>query len=447
MYCGKTEIIEIYPCLYNSLFNLSNIQSNHGIFGEMKNDFIKPYFQYCHCSIEEINYLRKSKSPNAFYAIILSQKRYFYLDIDFKILNQGYVIDIKNALRRSLINCISEEFKLSNKQIYGWDASRQKSNYYKISFHIVVPQIYLSLPNILKHVLSIKQKLSNTHTKFSDSIDMNVYHKIQAWRLPFCSNLDNASVFLPFNNNTNNLSIIKQIEINLLTHNTQNTVDLIKWHLNRQQNQKPKSILLRKLPAKQFIPDFIPDNIQFKHSHWIQYIVENPHPNMVKLFKVLNMKCLSTNDNVRSRSNAIVWKFTFLKWLDIACCSRCYKNYYFSLNNNLHYPWFYKFCYKKLSYAIIKDLDQVLHKLFTNNKIKNYSSSKYPYSIINTSTFKSLPNQNISHSFWLHKCIMCQICMQSNSLIHCQVRSLDHKYYKQYGRISIFCQNCKTYLS
>ena len=217
MYCGTYHTINLYSHLYNGLFHVQNIPNNHFIFGNMKKGFEKHYFQYCHCSIEDINHVRQHKTPNAFYAIILNDKRYFYLDCDLKIQNSQmkFISKIKQTFKISLIRCITNHFKITSQDIFGWDASRQKSKYFKISYHIVVPTILLDLSMIKQHAKIIKHVLSDIHFAFGKSIDMNVYHKLQAWRLPLCTNLDNNSKFEPFVENVK-LTDVQQIQMNLL---------------------------------------------------------------------------------------------------------------------------------------------------------------------------------------------------------------------------------------
>ena len=460
MYSTENKPIRIYSHLYDDLFkNIDKIKKDEYIFSVMKKWNNKTYFNYFHCNINEFVNIWDNYPDKNFFAVLLQPIRMFYLDCDLKVYNNEiYVQKVKELFAKAIIFALIKHFdNISINDVFIWDGSRKRQDYFKVSFHIVVPKLTFHLHTIKQHCYYIKHYLKMIHINYAKSIDMQVYHHLQNWRLPYCTNLDPNSSFSPYWL-PSKLLFIQQIKLNFLSDKKIHVSKLINQYLSyRKQNNTNaqyipkisssslKTFYTYKTMCKQY---FILSNFekQLKYSKWWKFIPKHKNENLVHIFKIWRLKCFCRNIYCKSRAQCIHWKFGHLQWLQLICCNKCTKYYYFRINKDLMYPWLYKFIWKYLTTSEIQSLDKVIHNLLENNQIINKSYSKVPYSWFNTKTITTHISKTIKFSVFCNQYIICTSCNIQPPSLHMKIRTPLHSNYI-INTVIFYCRHCKQILN
>ena len=227
-YLIDDKILRIYyylnrPRHFNLLEN-DAIQPENYIFAQERVTNIETKtFVFFQATLQDFHQLfhKLHKSEHRFYAVVLSQTRYFYLDCDLTLLGheKHYRRQIQVNFLFFVLVSLRKMFDVKFNPVI-WCAHRAKSTKkYKISYHIIIPEIkahYL----VLKHYAQkIKYYLRFAHQRFAKAIDLNVYHKLQMWRLPFNNTKDVSSELQPMNISSEFVAQIKLNFLNPIEHN------------------------------------------------------------------------------------------------------------------------------------------------------------------------------------------------------------------------------------
>ena len=439
MYPGARTPVVLYNKLYDSLFDETDFNEQHYLFGEMKEYNEKTYFRFFRCTLDDFQAIYDFKGPcKPFSAVIVHPTRMFYLDCDLKVASNIANVDrIKECFVFALEQIICQELQTTTDNILIWDASRQRKHYYKISLHVVVPQIIMHYTKIKSYAQIIRWYMNLLHESWGTAIDLQIYHKLQCWRLPYCSNLDVQSVFKSYK--STNISMRQQWKINFLSSTEK--YNLSQWIVQIKNEHQDEKIGFNKI--LDVFPEFSLHRNLFEQTKWIK-LNESPH---TACFIVVNMVCISGSTRKRGRSRIMYQKHGILSWLQIKCCSKCRREWLFSTNKNIRYPWLYVNDYFCFTPKILRSIDYLLVLLMKQHKILQQNTrSNQLLNVFNRNTIQFDPKPGIVASILFFQNVVCQQCKKYPSFMICQVRDVSHQYYL-YGQIAVYCCVCKRYIS
>ena len=413
--------------------------------GESKKSFVFFKFPSIHEFLLIMDKLRLKE--RRFFSVILHNNRCLYLDIDGKLSFTGNIKQLHNRIVNELIKYLQQKYSWINiHHINYWCASRTN----KLSMHIICDRIQFTSTEELKYYVSKFREILN----ISDvKVDLNIYNKdFQLWRLPFNLNFDEDSE-LKLESNANHMCREQQIKINML--NPINCSHDIYKHA--------KSIVLNK---KNMIKQCISNKVSNKSNrNWInimkknkinitlelQRIFKDSHWNIKEktTYFVQNAECpFKKKKHKRNRLsvklyiNHNVFKYISVKCLDSDCDEQ---SYYISLCSEISEPWIFERIKNITNHLTISEIQEIYFFIICleKNKIIINKKSTNIYRFTNENI--KFEEDELKMSIFFSPYIIHSECKQNKLLLH--VRKNEHRWYYQYGKITVWCLNCGKYIT
>lgn len=377
-----------------------------------------------------------------FYAILLNEQRFLYLDCELKLIEQEtkYHTQISQIFYRCILCAIRKRYQNLDLKFFTWQANRYKTDKeYKISFHIIVPQIFKHFKDIANDVSVIKKYLYYINHRFGNAIDNGVYHCIQAWRLPYNNKINQPESTLKPLHNTNNLNILNQIAMNFLQPTKHHNLIQMKLLHPIKQNYYLFNQILTTHPTLQKYYHI------FKDSKWYYNTYYSNNIDKKTTWTVTNLYYHNAKKYHKKKRSLVT--IYHKKWIQITCCKTSTIDTPVQLTlNKLKKPWFFTNLHDIIGIPNILALEKLVLQLITYEQLMLLNSKRF---LFTDYTLQIYPQPNIQYSFYSTQYLACNECYQhaNKTRIHIQFRTPNHRHYQNHGKISLYCQNCKKYIN
>lgn len=368
--------------------------------------------RYVFCHLDTVKqfldlYQKTPINERTYYAIIIGDYRYMYLDIDYKgwqktcQVNKTQLISHILEMLRRFTHTFHIKYKIEPypKSWYIWDATRKN----KFSIHIINSRIILHYQKIHEFIKQFKSWMVRQNNISNNcQLDLNIYHRnYQLWRLPGCHN-NKPDAILKYHQSSvlnKSLSIEQQMKLNFMSDISENKYNV---HItNVEQNIKKHSY---KSPKKNYKSqqNCIDNRWLYRTLNdynvlsYISKICDKFELNMISNYKSTDLD-LNVETDIVARmtehicpiakrahgSNTSTIKFhnllqenDHIKYIKYSCfgngCENVFR--YYTMNDLLKRPWMFKRM-SNLDISIMVEIDTLIDLLFKRNIIK-YTTSK-----------------------------------------------------------------------
>ena len=405
-------------------------------------------------------YSQCSKKEKTFYAVLIGDYRYLYLDIDFKVKFNMPLLK-KTRLIKTIIAML-QRFNLStfntfctrskDSAYFIWDASRKE----KFSVHLVNKHLIMHHKVMKQYVRSFRDWIKQKQVLPDNcEIDLNVYHTgYQLWRLPgnHNGNLNATLKYLRLTGQsfkTPDMSFHEQILLNFMINISRNTdnirpINVVKQHatvplerLNANSGTLSKKAVTKSINISPMMRSIF-RNFNLK----LQNVQQE---NRIISYRIKGHYCPIAKRNHRSNTGIIEFheRMHYIKYLcfDESCIN---KYQFYTLQSRLKRPWIFS----KLPFltnSSVKEIDLLIEELFKHSII-SYIERKLEHQIIKDSANKIRRNhRDCIFSTYMHDNIKHTLCNKSSMSL--SYRSENHKY-AMYGQANVYCsspQCCKYF--
>ena len=204
---GDKEALVVPHCTNGKLLFSEDIKDNSGMKKFHAMTWKEVHTQVCiGKATKKYRHLYELRTPG--------KKCVLYFDIDGKVKQKTdhnsikYLNDFEQVVREVL--GIDSKMRVQ-------DACGTKGNYYKVSYHILFPDVHFESHTHLKHFIEDKGRVINkTNTAIGDFVaDTSVYAK-GSWRMPYCTKKGSTRVSVPQDVENFTLQAFKELSIHFV---------------------------------------------------------------------------------------------------------------------------------------------------------------------------------------------------------------------------------------
>ena len=436
----------------NSLLSNITLYDKSVLIATKKNDNfrftkfadIKQFYRY---------YCNTTFNNHTYYAILTTSKRFIYLDIDYKLQKKLHNYQIKTLIAniynnlKKFVLTYGSQFNINNNynQWLIWNATRDN----KFSLHILNSKQSLDIAILKSFAIQFNCWLHfNQKVPKNLKVDSCIYHaNYQLWRLPNCHNGDTKSALLLYNST---MPLIKQFELSCM-------ID-IAWDSGMSNTRSIESQKMINLASNNAT---INDNCDNYLDERRIDVYSTNYPVIQNLLQTNNIKPYKNQELIVKKhfcpvsqqkhqnntgrikifiiSNSIVYYvYNCMKHT----CRLIMQQKFINLSHKWHYPWVIEHFAKINNSQTIKQIDELIKKLFDDNVLQ-FRRNSYSNAIIKESKLRFNTNKMIFSCFLSNDVLHTQ-CL--NNVLYMYSKNKQHsKYYK--NEVTVYCNNCKIFFN